>query len=230
MSIKNVAINNLPQVNTIVNKKHLDKNFAAQQTMPLFESKSKSNKVLLTTATLLLVGSLLYWKREALGLPKLLKSLSKPNLQKIEAKVAQLKDKYRADAHRVLNENTHNNVVNLSAIEPAAAIRSASPIEENAFHQAASWLEESYKGAYSKADLKDGNNILDYIHRRIASEDNTLAQMYAQMPKEEAKIRVKQFTLEALEKDKHVGMTADSFIDSVINRLVPKAKQDLNLK
>lgn len=213
-----------------INKKSLAKNFGAQQSTPILEPSSKSKKVLLSAATILLLTGLVYWKRDALGLPKLMKSFSEPNMKKIEAKVASLKDKYRSDAHRVLNENTHNNMVNLSAIEPAAAVRSASPTEENAFHQAASWLEEAYKSAYSKAELKDGHNILDYIHRRIGLEDNTLAQMYAQMPKAEAEVRVKQFTFESLEKDKHMGMSADDFINSLLNKLIPKAKQDLNLK
>ena len=230
MSITKVSVNNVPKMSIYLNKKSLNKNFSAQQSTPIFEPKSNSNKLLFASVALLLIGGLVYFKRDVLGLPKLVKSFSKPNLKKIEAKVAALKDKYRADAHRVLNENTHNNMVNLSAIEPAAAMRSASKTEENAFHQAASWLEEAYKGAYSKAELKDGNNILDYIHRRIGLEDNTLAQMYAQMPKPEAEIRVKQFALEALEKDSHSGMTADSFIESLLNKFIPKAKQDLGLK
>lgn len=226
MSVSKVYLSVVkPYVNA--NKK-FNPNFTAQQSTSVFDSNKKnSNKSLLFGLGLLALGTLVYWKREALGLSRTIKVVAKKTNTELEAKIKQLKITYMSDAHRVLGENTHNNIVNLSAIEPAAAMRSASKTEHEPFHQAASWIEEAYKDAYSKAELRDGNNILNYIYKRVASENNTLAKMYAQMPKDEAQIRVKLFAVEATEKDKHIGLTVDKFVDYMINKLVPKAKQDL---
>jgi len=227
MSISKITLN----TNHLKSNTHQNamKNFKAQQaTSVLNNNKNTKNKIILTGLGLIILGSIAYWKRETLGLTKAVKSISKPSIEKIETKIIQLKSTFKEDAQRVLKENTHNNIVNLSAIEPAAAIRSASKTESEPFHQAATWIEEAYIDAYSKAELKDGNNILNYIYKRVASENNTLAKMYAQMPKAEAEVRIKQFATEATQKDTHTGLTINQFIEYMTNKLVPKAKQDLN--
>jgi len=230
MSVSKISLSNiyLQQKQNI--KKKSNPQFSAQQNSPIIENKQKNKKLAIAGLAILAIGGLIYWKRDSLGLNKIKKNFTQKNLQKLEIKISELKTKYKPDAMRVLQENTHNNIVNIGAIEPAAAIRSASPTEKNSFHQAASWIEEAYKNAYSRAELKDGNNILNYIYRRIGTENNTLAQMYAQMPKEEAQIRARQFATEALKKDKHTGLTIEQFVSDVINKLVPKAKQDLKIK
>lgn len=210
------------------NYKKNNPSFNAQQSFSVLDvSKNNNKKIFLTGLGVIALGLLVYFKRDALGVNKKIKPIVKSSVKELEAKITQLKNTYKSEAHRVLKENTHNNMVNLSAIEPAAAMRSASKTEHEPFHQAATWLEEAYKDAYSKAELRDGNNILNYIYKRVASENNTLAQMYAQMPKEEAQIRVKQFAQEAMQKDNHIGLTSDKFVDYMLNRLMPKAKQDL---
>lgn len=188
----------------------------------------KSKTPLIIAGLIIAAGAIaLYAKKGA-------KTLSQPIFQQstkqIEENINFLKNKYKPEATRVLNENTYNGMVNLGNIENAAAIRSASPTEQSPFHQAASWIEEAYIKAYSKAQLSDGNNILNYIHRRIGTENDALAQMYAQMPKEEYTIRLNQFANEAAKSDKHVGMTPEKFISIMIEKIIPKAKETLASK
>ncbi len=191
------------------------------------KNNKKTKNILLAAIVLAVLGGIAYVKREALGLTK---TIIKQSPKKLEEKINFLKDKYRPEATRVLNENTHNGMVNLGGVEHGAAIRSASPTEQDPFHQAASWIEEAYIKAYSKAQLSDGNNVLNYIHRRIGTENNTLAQIYAQMPKEECAIRLNQFANEAAKVDNHVGMTPEKFITSMTEKIIPKAKESLASK
>ena len=189
------------------------------------ENGKLKNTLVYGALALAVLGGAAYWQRSRLGLDKI--GNAEKNLEKLTAKINGLKQKYKPDALKVLQENTVGDMVKLENIEPAAAIRSASPTEENKFHQAASWIEEAYKEAYSRAELKDDFNILDYIAKRIGMENNTLAQMYAQMPKEEAEIRIKQFAAEAQQKDFHTGMTVDEFVKKMWEAFIPKAKNDL---
>ena len=198
---------------------------AAQPQNTNTKSTKKTTPIVVGAVALAALGVAAYVKRDKLG--QLLKKGSKQSTEKLQEKITQLKDKYRADAQRVLRENMDGSIVKIENIEPAAAIRSASPTEENKFHQAASWIEEAYLAGYSQAELKDGKNILNYIHTRIGSENNTLAQMYAQMPKEEAEIRLQQFATEAISKDTHTGMTPSEFIKDMWDVIIPKAKADL---
>lgn len=213
-----------PATKTTVEKQIAPNNLNSPKT----DGKEKFKKTLVYGALALAVlGGAAYWQKDKLKLNKISKKKIDKNLEKLTAKINDLKERYKADALRVLKENTQGTVVKLENIEPAAAIRSASPTEENKFHQAASWLEEAYKEAYSRAELKDNFNILNYIAKRIGMEDNTLAQMYAQMPKEEAEIRIKQFAAEAQQKDFHTGMTVDEFVQKMWEAFIPKAKNDL---
>ncbi len=189
------------------------------------KNTKKATSIVVGAVALAALGVTAYVKRDKIG--QLLKKSSKQSTEKLQEKITQLKDKYRADAQRVLRENMDGSIVKIENIEPAAAIRSATPDLENKFHQAASWIEEAYLEGYSRADLKDGKNILNYIHTRIGSENNTLAQMYAQMPKEEAEIRLQQFATEAISKDTHTGMTPSEFIKDMLDVIIPKAKADL---
>lgn len=227
-----MAITKINSLNTkkMTNQKmtnNIPHNFTAQQNTPILDNKKSGQKITLTVLTLAALAGIAYWQREALGLTKAIKSISNKGMQKLETKINQLKDEFRPKAQSVLKENTINGMVKLEKIEPAAAMRSASKTEKEPFHQAASWIEEAYKDAYSRAELKDGNNILDYIYRRIGAENDTLAQMYAQMPEKEATIRIKQFASEAIQKDTHNGMTTESFIKGLIEKVVPKAKENL---
>ena len=189
------------------------------------KNTKKTTSIVVGAVALAALGGTAYVKRDKIG--QLLKKGGKQSTEKLQKKITQLKDKYRADAQRVLRENMDGNIVKIENIEPAAAIRSASPTEENKFHQAASWIEEAYLAGYSQAELKDGKNILNYIHTRIGSENNTLAQMYAQMPKAEAEVRLQQFAAEAISKDTHTGMTPSEFIKDMWDVIIPKAKADL---
>ena len=192
------------------------------------QTNSKNIKTpIVTGAAALAVLGVAYVARDKIGLTKLVKKGGTQSLEKIQEKITKLKEQYRSEALRVLHENMNGNVVKIENIEPAAAIRSATPNLENKFHQAASWIEEAYLEGYSRADLKDGKNILNYIHTRIGNENNTLAQMYAQMPKEEAEVRLQQFASEAISKDTHTGMTPSEFIKNMWDVIIPKAKQDL---
>ena len=177
------------------------------------KNTKKATSIVVGAVALAALGVTAYVKRDKLG--QLLKKSSKQSTEKLQEKITQLKDKYRADAQRVLRENMDGSIVKIENIE------------ENKFHQAASWIEEAYLEGYSRADLKDGKNILNYIHTRIGSENNTLAQMYAQMPKEEAEIRLQQFATEAISKDTHTGMTPSEFIKDMLDVIIPKAKADL---
>ncbi len=202
---------------------------SAQTATPATSRQTKSQNIktpiVVGAVALAALGLTAYVKRDKIG--QLLKKGGKQSTEKLQQKITQLKDKYRADAQRVLRENMDGNIVKIENIEPAAAIRSASPTEENKFHQAASWIEEAYLAGYSKAELEDGKNILNYIHTRIGAENNTLAQMYAQMPKEEAEVRIQQFAAEAISKDTHTGMTPSEFIKDMWDVIIPKAKADL---
>ena len=195
---------------------------------PAQQTKNKNVKktpIVVSAIALAALGATAYVKRDKIS--QLIKNSSKQSTAKLQEKITKLKEKYRSEALRVLNENMNGTVVKIENIEPAAAIRSATPNLENKFHQAASWIEEAYLEGYSRADLKDGKNILNYIHTRIGSENNTLAQMYAQMPKEEAEVRLQQFATEAISKDSHTGMTPSEFIKDMWDVIIPKAKADL---
>ena len=189
--------------------------------------KKSKTPMIVAGATLAAVCGVVYWKREALGLTKAAAKNAKGGVEKLQEKIVKLKEQFKSKAQEVLKENTVNGMVKLESIEPAAAMRSASKTEHEPFHQAASWIEEAYIDAYSRAQLSDGNNILNYIYKRIGSEDNTLAQMYAQMPKQEAEIRIKQFVSEAVKKDTHNGMTPEKFIKDMWDNFIPNAKQEL---
>lgn len=225
MPIQKISTNNIYTKSNPSFSKNQTKSNVNNNAQP--QSNKKTKNILLATLALAVLGGLVYVKREALGLTK---TLIKQSPKKLEEHINFLKDKYRPEATRVVNENTYNGMVNLGNIENGAAIRSASPTEQNPFHQAASWIEEAYIKAYSRAQLTDGNNILNYIHRRIGTENNTLAQMYAQMPKEEYTIRLNQFANEAAKTDKHVGMTPEKFISIMVEKIIPNAKESLASK
>lgn len=225
MPVQRIGTNNIYTKNTLSFAKNQTTSNVNNNNQP--NSNKKTKNILLATVALAVLGGLVYVKREALGLTK---AIIKQSPKKSEEHINFLKDKYRPEATRVVNENTYNGMVNLGNIENGAAIRSASPTEQNPFHQAASWIEEAYIKAYSRAQLTDGNNILNYIHRRIGTENNTLAQMYAQMPKEECTIRLNQFANEAAKADKHVGMTPEKFITIMTEKIIPNAKESLASK
>lgn len=147
-----------------------------------------------------------------------------------EANMRPIIEKHRKEANRILTENIHNRIVDIPTIEKAAGIRSASLTEPEPFHQAASWLEEAYKFAYSRAEQKDGKNIFNFIHNRITKENNSLAKMYAQMPIDEAKARLWRFVCETNLKRTHNGMTGEEFFLDIVNNAIQKTKIELTNK
>lgn len=133
------------------------------------------------------------------------------------------------EAKRVLAENTtKDGFVNLGDIENAAGIKSATVGDKDSFHKAATWLEVSYKDAYSKAEPEEGKNILDKVFNRIANENNSLAKMYAQMPKEEAAVRAEVFGKDLLAVNpEQKGMNLETFVKKLIDEVMPKAAEEL---
>ena len=106
-------------------------------------------------------------------------------------------------------------------------MRSADPAQPERFHQAATWLEEAYKKAYSKAELSDGKNMFNYIHEYMNDGKTALAQMYVQMPEAEANVRIRQFVEDISAMDKHTGMTAEKFVKDLKEIFMPKAREAL---
>lgn len=134
------------------------------------------------------------------------------------------------EANKVIADNTVFGEIKLPVIDKAAGMRSADKTQPERFHQAATWIEEAYKQAYSKAkDLRDGNNMLNYIYNRVNKENTALAQMYAQMPEAEASVRMTQFAKDVTKMDKHSGMTVEKFVKDMKEVFIPKAKQELGI-
>ncbi len=149
------------------------------------------------------------------------------SLQKITEKIAKIKEAHINEANRIINDNSPNGMINLPVIDSAAGMRSADKAQPNRFHQAALWLEEAYKQAYSKANLSDGKNMFNYIHEYMNNGRTALAQMYVQMPEAEANARISQFAKDISAMDKHTGMTAEKFVKDLKEVFMPKAKEAL---
>ncbi len=229
MSVERITANNLfAKMRPATSQQTLSQQTAAASSTAQKNQKSlnsqKTKTIVLSAVALAALCGVTYWQRDKIGF---IKKLGEKNIESLSGKITKLKQEFKADALRVLGENTHGNMVKLENIEPAAAMRSASPTEKEPFHQAASWIEEAYLAAYSRAKLSDGNNMFNYISKRIGQENNTLAQMYAQMPKQEAEIRIQQFADEIMAKDNHSGMTSVTFIKNMWEKFIPKAKNDL---
>lgn len=147
----------------------------------------------------------------------------------IKEKVAKIKANSMDELDRIIKDNTGIDGIHLDVIDRSAGMRSADLSQPERFHQAATWIEEAYKRAYSKAKLSDNNNMLNYIHNRVKSENNSLAQMYVQMPTAEANFRMKQFADDVASIDIHKGMTPQQFVKDMQEIFMPKAKSDLSL-
>ena len=145
-------------------------------------------------------------------------------------KINRIKANCINEANKVIADNTVFGEIKLPVIDKAAGMRSADKTQPERFHQAATWIEEAYKQAYSKAkDLRDGNNMLNYIYNRVNKENTALAQMYAQMPEAEASVRMTQFAKDVTKMDKHSGMTVERFVKDMKEVFIPKAKQELGI-
>ena len=217
------------------------------------EQKSKKTPIVVAAVALAAIGSGVYVaKRKGwLGFEKAAKDVkdAATQIKKETAKVAKetekvaeqagrkvadvrklVEEKTNAEineAKRVLAENTKDNFVDLGAIENAAGIKSATKGDVDSFHKA-TWLEVSYKDAYSKASVEEGKNILDKVYNRIANENNSLAKMYAQMPKEEAAVRAEVFGKDLLAVNpEQKGMNLETFVKKLIDEIVPKAAEEL---
>lgn len=149
------------------------------------------------------------------------------NISKIKERLAKIKENCINEANQVINDNSPNGMINLPVIDSAAGMRSADKAQPNRFHQAAVWLEEAYKKAYSKAELSDGKNMFNYIHEYMNNGRTALAQMYVQMPEAEANVRISQFVDDISAIDKHKGMTAEKFVKDLKEIFMPKAKEAL---
>lgn len=133
--------------------------------------------------------------------------------QKLNKKINDVIHKSMSKANEVIAENTApNGMVNLPAIDAAAGLRSIDITKAERLHQAATWLEEAYKNAYSRAQLSDGKNMFNYIHEYIKSGRTALPEIYTKMPAEEANIRIQKFADDIKKMDSHNGMTSESFI------------------
>ena len=150
--------------------------------------------------------------------------------KKIIDKINKIKASSINEANKVIADNTVFGEIKLPVIDKAAGMRSADKNQPERFHQAATWIEEAYKQAYSKAKgLRDGNNMLNYIYNRVNKENSALAQMYVQMPAAEANVRMTQFAKDVAAMDKHSGMTVERFVKDMKEIFMPKAKQELGI-
>lgn len=147
----------------------------------------------------------------------------------IKEKISKVKANSMDELDRIIKDNTGIDGIHLDVIDRSAGMRSADLSQPERFHQAATWIEEAYKRAYSKAKLSDNNNMLNYIHNRVRTENNSLAQMYVQMPTAEANYRIKQFADDVASMDIHKGMTPQQFVKDMQEIFMPKAKIDLAL-
>ena len=145
--------------------------------------------------------------------------------QRLTKKVNKLINQYMNKAKQVINENTHGGMINLPGIDEAAGRRSADINKTERFHQAATWLEEAYKTAFSKAQLSDGKNMFNYIHEYMKGGKTALAQMYVQMPEAEANIRINKFLDDIKQMDNHTGMTAEEFLKDLTDVFMPQARE-----
>lgn len=150
-----------------------------------------------------------------------------PSASTIKEKIAQVKANSMDEIDRIIRENTGIDGIHLDVIDNAAGIRSADLSQPERFHQAATWIEEAYKRAYEKAELSDNKNMLNYIYNRVNTENNTLAKMYAQMPEQEANMRMTQFAKDVAAQDIHTGMTVQQFVKDMQEIFIPKAKTQL---
>lgn len=148
---------------------------------------------------------------------------------KIREKIGQIKQNSMEEIERIIRENTAIDGIHLDVIDDAAGRRSADLTQPERFNQAATWIEVAYKKAYAKAKLSDGKNMLNYIHNRINKENDALAQMYAQLPKEEAEVRMTDFAKDIIKSDIHTGMTAEQFIKDMQETFMPKARVKLGI-
>ncbi len=153
-----------------------------------------------------------------------LQNIIKAKTPKLNQKINDIIKNSLQKANEVISENTKNGIVELPVIDNAAGVWSTSNRPEK-FHEAATWLEEAYKSAYSKAKLEDGKNMFNYIHEYMNGGHTALAQMYVQMPEQEAAIRINKFITDIGELDKHTGMTAEEFVNALNNKFMPQARE-----
>lgn len=223
MEVRNIGLS----INKTLNKQNIPFAQKPIQT-PSVSSTIKDNKKGIITASiaLALLGVGIYAHKQ--GLIKKITQTNVPDtLQLIKEKITQIKTSSMNEIERIIKENTAIDGIKLDVIDNAACIRSADKTQPERFHQAATWIEEAYKKAYSQAKLQDNNNMLNYIHNRINTENNALAKMYAQIPTEEAQLRAKLFAQDVAEMDIHKGMTPQKFVEDMFNTFIPKAKEDL---
>ena len=123
----------------------------------------------------------------------------------------------------ILRENTYDGMINLDNMDKAAEFRALDVKRDNYLHEAANFVEESYKEAYQKAKPEEGKNILDMIYNRIDKESKTIPNIYAQMPIEEALERINIFTKSAYDINPKPGMSPAVLFDKIVE-FMEKAK------
>ena len=207
-------------------KQQTDKGTGASKNhTPLPPKKNYTTPIVVGAVALAALGTGIY----AYKTGKFAKAASNgaASVQKIKDKIARIKENSLAEANRVINDNSPNGIINLPIIDHSAGMRSADPAQPERFHQAATWLEEAYKKAYSKAELSDGKNMFNYIHEYMNDGKTALAQMYVQMPEAEANVRIRQFVEDISAMDKHTGMTAEKFVKDLKEIFMPIAREAL---
>lgn len=195
-------------------------NFSQNGHTPLPSKKDYTTPVVVAAVALAALGTGIYaHKTGKLG------SMFSTKVQKLNKKIDNVIEASMAEAKKVVSENCSNDIVNLPAVDAAAGQRSADITKAERFHQAATWIEEAYKTAFSKAALSDEKNMFNYIHEYMNDGRTALAQMYVQMPEAEANIRIERFVNDIKNIDSHTGMTSEKFVEDLRNLFMPQARE-----
>ena len=125
---------------------------------------------------------------------------------------------HEQEATRIIEENTLSGFVNLEVLEKVGRDFADDKNRPDNLMQAANLLELSYKRAYRKAHPDKTLEGLDKVYKRITEESHDLFNVYSQMPKAQAKERIKVFSLETLAAKgfEAKDMTPEQFMEKTL--------------
>ncbi len=142
---------------------------------------------------------------------------TKPSVLKTEDIIA-FNKAHEQEATRIIEENTLSGFVNLEVLEKVGRDFADDKNRPDNLMQAANLLELSYKRAYRKAHPDKTLEGLDKVYKRITEESHDLFNVYSQMPKAQAKERIKVFSLETLAAKgfEAKDMTPEQFMEKTL--------------
>lgn len=159
------------------------------------------------------------------GLFKAGKGVESKAAAEIKEKINSIKTKFQDELDKLLKDTQNCDLKDVDRI--AGDYSGDIGRGEDRFHFAATFLEDSYINAYSKAKLENGKNMFNWIANRIEKESDSIPLMYAQMDRKEANVRLSQFAKAISVTDDHTGMTMEGFIKLFNEKFFAKGEKKL---